>query len=234
MRRCGGPEEFERAIDRRCKTACRLERPKQERSEMCFLQEAGQVGGRNVATHLAALLSQRQDLRVDRTRLFEPRAAVCAHRFTREQSQKNAARQFFGTSGIFRQSQFQASENYSDRFAALLRNFEGCANLAEPDLTKRIKQLFLAREIVEKGSFSYIGSLRDFFDGGGLKSALRDQMHRGIEKTLTDGGGGWLAGGERRSRRESVRAGGECRRAAGIERLTFIFFDWWSTLTISQ
>src|SRR5271170_396505 len=101
---------------------------------MRFLEEVRQVGGRNVAADLAALLPQRQNLRIHRLRLFEPPAAVRAYCFTREQRQQNAARQFSGTAGILRESQFEAPQNCGDGLAALLRSLQGRANLAEPYL----------------------------------------------------------------------------------------------------
>ena len=96
-----------------------------------------------------------------------------SHRFTREQSQQNAARQFPRTAGILRESQFQAAQNCGDGLPALLRGLQSRANFAEPYLAKRVKQFFFAREIIKKGPFSYIGSLRDFFDGGFLKASFR-------------------------------------------------------------
>ena len=105
-------------------------------------------------------LPECENLREHRLRLLQPRAAVQAHRLTRQQCQNNAARQLSRTSRIFGQRQFQPPQNCVDRLAAFLSRLQSRANFAQPDFTERIQQLFLAREIIEKGPLSYIGGLR--------------------------------------------------------------------------
>ena len=175
-------------MNHRCQASRRFERPQEKRAEMRSLKKLARS---------AAATSRRTSPR------FCPSVKICVYiacdclsrpqpcvrTVHSRQRQQNAARQFSGTAGILRESQFQAAQNCGDGLAALLRGLQSRAHFAQPYFAKRVEQLFFAREIIEKGPFPYIGSLRDFFDGGVLKALPRHQMHGRVKKPLAHGGG---------------------------------------------